>query len=152
VHAIRSFVWITVAAALVACASKLTGDVEYDPAVDFARFRTFQFAPPPDAQRDNPNWGVAREEIEKALVAKGLKRADGADLVVHYTVGTRAKVRVSGASSSGKHGGLVVEFRDPKSHQTLWHGWAAETWYDSMDPAVEIREAVALILAQYPPK
>ncbi len=55
-----------------------------------------------------------------------------------------------GASSSGKHGGLVVELRDPRSQRTFWHGWAAETWYDSMDPAVEIREAVALILAQYP--
>jgi hypothetical protein len=152
VHAIRSCVWITMAAALLACASKLTGDVEYDEGVDFARFRTFQFAPPPEAQRDNPNSGVARQEIEKGLVAKGLKRADGGDLLVHYTVGTRAKVRVNGASSSGRHGGLVVELRDPKSHHTLWHGWAAETWYDSMDPAVEIREAVALILAQYPPK
>ena len=151
-HAIRSFVSITMAAALLACASKLTGGVEYDEGVDFARFRTFQFAPPPDAQRDNPNWGVARVEIEKALVAKGLRRADGGDLLVHYTVGTRAKMRVSGASSGGRHGGLVVELRDPRSQQTLWHGWAAETWYDSMDPAVEIREAVALILAQYPPK
>jgi hypothetical protein len=152
VQAIRSFVWITAVAALLACASKLTGDVEYDEDVDFARYRTFQFAPPPEAQRDNPNWGVAREEIEKTLVAKGLKRADGGDLLVHYSVGTRAKVRVSGGSSGGKYGGLVVEFRDAKNHQTLWHGWAAETWYDSMDPAVEIREAVALILAQYPPK
>ncbi len=95
---------------------------------------------------------MAREEIQKALVAKGLRQADSADLLVDYTVGTRAKVRVSGASAGGKHGGLVIELKEPKSGKTLWHGWAAETWYESMDPAVEIRKAVALILAQYPPK
>jgi hypothetical protein len=148
----RALPWLLAAALLGACASRLTGDVEYEQGVDFARFKTFEFAPVPDAQRDNPNWKVAREEIEKALVAKGLQQASGGDLLVEYSLGTRAKVRVSGASSGGKHGGLVIELEDRRTGNTLWHGWAAETWYDSMDPAAEIRKAVPLILAQYPPK
>ena len=63
----------------------------------------------------------------------------------------RKRSAVGRESSHGVHAGIVIELLDPATGRALWHGLGYETWYDSMDPATEIRRAVQSVLAQYPP-
>ena len=145
-------------AGLVGCASRLDSGGYFDHQIDFARFETFGFAPEPlsapdpsgTMQRDRR---ITRAVILEELAAKGMTRVEtDPDLVVVYHVGTRSKVRVSGRSTEGEAGILVIHFRDPAIDQIVWQGWAEESFYaSSMDPATEIRKAVSLILSGFPP-
>lgn len=136
---------------LCSCASQFQNEVFFTPDVDFAAMKSLAFI---EQGGGTPaNRKIARQEIESVLEAKGFRFTEksGADLLVHYTLGTKAKVRLSGRSSHGTNAGLVVIFIDPKSQRPLWHGLAYESWYDSMDPPTEIRKAVDEVLAQFPP-
>ena len=149
---IRSCIGFLALVSVAGCASQLQGDVDYDETVDFQRYRSFAFAPLPKDRETNPNWVRARDEIRHALVAKGLSQASSnPDLLIRYALGTRNKVRLSGASTQGILGGIWINLQDAKTGELLWHGWAAETWLESMDAGAEIRKAVDLLLAQFPP-
>jgi uncharacterized lipoprotein YajG len=155
---IRSFSCALIAAlALASCAPKLQTHIDFQPDVAFASLGSFAVEPQAssagvtDAQR--ANRAFAAQAVERQLVAKGLRVAPAAqaDLLVRPSIGTRAKVRVSGASSSGTYGGLVVDIVDRRSGRTVWHGVAYETVTGSMDVQAEIEKAAAKLLADFPP-
>jgi len=142
---------IALAVLLCSCASQFQNDIFFTPGVDFAAMKSLAFI---EKGGGTPaNREIARQEIQSVLEGKGFRftAKSGADLLVHYTLGTRAKVRLSGMSTEGTDAGLVVIFIDPNSQEPLWHGLTYESWYDSMDPPTEIRNAVQTILAQFPP-
>jgi hypothetical protein len=139
---------------VAACATKLHGDVRYSHDVDFTRFKSFSMAtlrkaPSPEAAK---NRAFAQQEITQALTAKGLRHTEtGGDLLVKVRMGLRSKVATSGGSNWGTAAGIQIELWDPQQNDILWEGWASESYYDDLDPKVEIRKAVALILEQFPP-
>ena len=136
---------------LCSCASQFQTDVFYTPGVDFSAMRSLAFVE--EGGGEPADRETARQEIQRALEAKGFRFTEKseADLLLHFALGTRAKVRLSGQATHGTDAGLIIDFVDPKTARPLWHGLAYESWYDSMDPATEIRKAVAEVLAHFPP-
>ena len=137
--------------ALGACASQLQNDIFFDPQAKLDTSRSLAFTT--GSGGTDANRKIAGTEIRTLLAAKGYQFTDPgrADLLIRFDMGRRAKVKLSGSATHGENAGLVVEIVDPATGRTLWHGLAYESWYDSMDPATEIRKAVGSVLSQFPP-
>jgi hypothetical protein len=114
--------------------------------------------------------------IENELAGKGYRKtADGesADFAVAFTVGTREKVNFESYPLAWRgrwywqsgywdyavrartytEGVLAIDIFDGRSRAPAWHGWTSRriTERERSDPATAIREAVAAILAPFPP-
>ena len=116
---------------LCSCASEFQSEVFFTPGVDFTARRNLAFIEEGSGRPENRK--VAREALQSALEAKGFRFTEksAADLLIHFALGTRAKVRLSGRSTEGREAGLVVIFIDPQCTQPLWHGLAYESNHDS---------------------
>lgn len=86
------------AALLAACASKPTIRSNLDPAANFSTYRTFAFYDEVGGGKAKYD-SFANQYIKNAIVremqARGLQRADAADLLVNIHVQAKDKVRVS---------------------------------------------------------
>ncbi|MEN8184761.1 MAG: DUF4136 domain-containing protein [Myxococcota bacterium] len=136
----------------LACAKpQLQSNVFFDHDADFPAFKTFAIAG--GTGGTDTNRTLAEKEVRKGLAAKGLRAVDAgqADLLVQVDLGRRAKVRLSGAGSRGEYAGIVIGMRTRKANALVWQAVAALTYYESLDPAVEIPKAVALALEDFPP-
>ena len=147
--AARAFLSVLFLLAL-ACASRLQGDVTYDPKIDYSRYKTFAFT---DNGFDDANHQFARAEIKSMLESRGRTAAalDRADVRVDVRIGTHAKMRVSGDNVRGTDAGMVIQVIDASNADVVWYGWASETWQESMDPQQEITKAVQYVFGLYPP-
>ena len=166
---------------LLGCASSPVM-TDFDPAADFASYRSFAFlepqpvvAAPPDLSPLIPPRIVNATRSE--LVAKGyVETEDGAeaDLIVSFTLGARDRVQVTEYPSyyqrgpndwgapyydevdvrSYTEGTLAIDLFDVKKQAPVWHGKTSRAITNKIreNPAETIREAVAEIMAEYPPK
>lgn len=117
-----------------------------------------------------------RDAIERELGAKGFEmvsnRAD-ADFGVSFTVGARDRIEVTDYPAYYRgvwrwtppyywpnvdvymytEGTLAVDIFDNTTREPVWHGWARKevVGADVRDPEPAIDEAVARILADFPP-
>lgn len=117
-----------------------------------------------------------REAIEAELLGSGFEqvtRREDADFAVSFTVGARDRISVDDYPdyyrgpwrwrppyywpnvdvSMYTEGTLAIDVFDNESRQPVWHGWARKriTGADIDDPESTINEAVAAILAEFPP-
>jgi len=136
--------------ALVACGPYVRSD--FDPAVDFTRFKTYAQVPPPE-RGDKERVPVGpfldgriRAALDRELPLRGLVKAEGADsdLLVGYYLVLRDRVDwgfvstywgwgwvgVSPVPYSYTEGSLIVDLVDAKSRRLVWRGWAT----DALDP------------------
>lgn len=165
---------------LAAC-STLRAEHDYDRGADFSGYETFSWigARPLLAGGDSPLMeGRLMAASESVLRAKGYRFVDDperADFVVAFTVGSREKIRVDSYPDSYRRpyrwrgypsyghadlsvrqyseGRLAIDIFDVQRHEPVWHGWATKslTSGDQADPGQLTREAVAAILANFPP-
>ena len=125
-----------------ALAQKIT--VEFDPAVDFAKYKTFAIR---DGKLNSENPALNSElvkkrievDIERHLAARGLTKVSGpSDLNVRYHFGSvrRAEVERYPAGWRGlgtrvvrvpyTEGTLVIDLRDPSTRSLVWRAIASE--------------------------
>ena len=99
---VRHAAAVVLALLLCACASQLHNEVYFTPDVDFSSMRNLAFSGAGGGSAANRE--VARKAIQSALESKGFRfgAQPGADLLVHFTMGTRAKVKLSGAATTGE--------------------------------------------------
>ncbi len=122
------------------------------------------------------NLNRIANSIEATLAAQGFARASDrevADFVISFTVGTREKTYIESYPRHyrgpwGWHpyywdeqfitrtytvGTLAIDIFDQQSRAPVWSGWTSKhiTSRDREDPATIIAEAVAAILANFPP-
>jgi hypothetical protein len=111
------------------CATTLRPTIDYDPAVDFARYQTFSWIDP------NPLISAATQrtlsplvqqrlmaQTQRGLTDRGLRfveDATQADLVVAFTIGAREGIRVTSYPSRSLHRGPVG--RRPSSWGGYWN-------------------------------
>lgn len=146
-------------------------EVEHDPEVDFAAFKSFQWK---DTQvpADNPNVHTSVTwYVERDLEQKGLKKsAEKPDVLLrYYTEAKRSIKGIPSQSSSDGPGGperrstnvdfrkelqgtLVLEIQRAADQKVVWK--AATPWgvIDKSQLDAEVDKAVHLLLAEYPPK
>jgi hypothetical protein len=159
------------AAALPSCAP-VAVTVQYEPAADFAAYKTF-FLVPPKTERPGRRPLFTAEvlsEIRSSLEKKGLAEApdrESADLLVHfyamvknrrdfvppaYRVGRWGRVWAvrPGHVVHYKEGTLVVDMVDRARHELVWEGEGRGV-LDRSDPGADLAGRVAKILDNYPP-
>lgn len=168
---------IAVASSVTACATVTVGS-HVDRAIDFARYRTYEWAAP-----DALPAGDARLEqnlvfldnmqgaIERALAARGYTRVTFGipDLLVHYHAAASQRINAGllARERAACHGAawgaraidnevatLVVDVVDSRTDELVWRGWAQND-FDSLlgdhrRMVREINEAVRRMMAQLP--
>ena len=179
--AVRSHRLLTLLLACVAACAGVSVHQDYDPSVDFSRYRSFDWFP---GSRELSGDGQLEQRIRTALgrelVTKGYVRAGGAkpDFYVNYHVSVQQRLTTSGVNvgygvgSYGSWGGvgvgmrtnpvrqydegtLIVDFIDGASRKLVWRGTGSKALPRNPTPeqtTATIDTATREILKQFPPQ
>jgi hypothetical protein len=153
-------------AAAAAFAQNVT--VEFDPGVDFSRYKTFAIR---DGQLNSRNPALNSELVKKRieadivrdLSAKGLVVAQGpTDLNVRYHFGSARGTEVERYPAGWwgtrvvrvpyTEGTLVIDLRDGTTRALLWRGIAREDKSNAAKIQGKLDDMVKKSIAKYPPK
>jgi uncharacterized protein DUF4136 len=143
-------------------------DVDYDHAVDFHAFRTYQWKDTQDRLPNPARHAAMVTAIERELERKGLtKTADGKpDVRVRFYASVEKHLRGASRQSEGPwnnelrtsvdiekmaEGTLIVELYEASTDERVWRGTTTRVFRDSALDEDAIRSAVALVLRTYPP-
>ena len=175
---IRTMMTPMVAALVIAACTTVTANHDFNPAVNFDQYKTFSWVSPNPLVDPSPSANPSLERLieqtaRELLSAKGyrfVEDAADADFVVGFGIGATDKVRAAAypeayrgqwhwhaghevSAHQHSEGRLVVDIFDVRSHQPAWHGSASRTIDVSggKDPQPAVREALTLILANFPP-
>lgn len=153
----------------------------YDPEVVFTGIRTFTFPRPPrpgdplpaGTPLETPGDRQIRRYLAEGLELKGFRQATGseeADLVVSFSTGQKSRSfraisilyqrydfpSMGTGFEVDTRGTLVVDIIDARSDRIAWHAWTTKGFGPGITPGAEtaalVREAVADILAAFPPQ
>jgi uncharacterized protein DUF4136 len=164
-------------AALLASCVPMTVQHDYDPDIDFSRYRAFTWMPVPEnteTAKANLTGPFLEKRIKKsvveALAGKGYARTDdGPDFLVAYYLRYKRKTDVNvhghghGYGYWGprtldvnryKEGTLILDFVDPETQELIWRGWSISALQAGHSPREEqeiIDMAVHEILKRFPP-
>ena len=146
--------------------------VEFDPAANFARYRTFAIR---DGQLNSRNPVLNSELVKKRieadiardLAARGLAPVPGpgpADLNVRYTFGAAREMKAEAYPAGWRgwgtrvvavpyaEGTLVIDLRDPATHSLVWRARATVEKSNAQKIEEKIDDMVGKSLKKYPPK
>ena len=146
--------------------------VEKDDAYDFAAVATYAWVTDEPVLitfgEDQPNVRTKDNElriraaIERELSARGMEKveADGAAVLVAFSVGTRMRYRLEGGDRTSNftegpgekqtEGTLNIYLLDRATDKEVWHG-SVTKWLDkSEDADAVVNEAVGKIMARFP--
>ena len=167
-----------VSLSIVGCGSSVDINFDFDQQADFTRYKTFLWMTP-DTQMSSLIGQRVSKAVTAQLESKGLQSvSDDPDLLVTYHAGTEAKVDVEsygygygGYGGYGRYGGgyggggietyhytegtLIIDIIDASRKELVWRGTATGVLSDNPSPEEvdeNVRNVVAKILANYPPK
>jgi hypothetical protein len=156
------------------CAAAIETGSFVDREVDFARYRTYQWAPASQQGGDprltkNPDFQDRLQgEIERQLQAHGLRGARRADLLVRVRSAVQPRTEVAGTPAvygncatdcssrlrEYEAATLVLDLLDARTRQIVWRGWARDDLQTVVgDPermARTVRAAVAGMMERFP--
>jgi hypothetical protein len=126
---LQRLVLIAAVLLLTACASGPKIQTNYDPSVDFSKYRTYGFFNPMSVEGENYSTiygAVFREAIGREMEARGYVRSEEPDLLINVSARMQEKIQVSQTSAAPYHGGYYgyrAGFYDP------WggYGWNTQT-------------------------
>ncbi|MCH8616508.1 DUF4136 domain-containing protein [Sphingomonas sp. SM33] len=164
---------------LTACTTGPDISSDFDPSVNFAKYRTYSwiYTAPPEGM--NPlTYERVHASIDRSLAARGYTQANPGDFAVAFTLGRRDKVQVTDFGPYGPYypgwgwgyrwggwapayrdvdvrnvteGSLAIDFYDTTTKRPIWHGVATqEVTPGKVDQAL-IDTAVDATLAKFPP-
>ena len=163
---------------LAACQTGPTINSDFDPAVNFAKYRTYSWIYTGAPQGMNPlTYERVKASIDRSLAARGYTQADPGDFAVAFTLGRRDSVQVTDYGPYGgfypgwgrgyrwgwapiydpvevrnvTEGSLAIDFYDTSTKRPIWHGTATqEVTPGSVNQAL-IDTAVDGVIARFPP-
>ncbi len=156
---------------LTGCAAS-TPVVEKDAGYDFAGVSTYAWVTDEPVLitfgEDQPNVRTkdnemrVRAAIERELAARGMEKVDaeGAQVYVAFSVGTRMRYRLEGGDRTSNfsdgpgakqtQGTLNIYLLDRETDKEVWHGSTSKWLKKTDDPDAIVNEAVAKIMALFP--
>ena len=163
---------------LSACASTPQISSDFDPAVNFANYRTYSWVYTAPPQGMNPlTYERVHSAIDRSLNARGYTQANPGDFAVAFTLGRRDSVRVTDYGQYGGYypgwgrgyrwgwapvynqvdvqniteGSLAIDFYDTGTKKPIWHGLATQEVTPGRVDQALIDAAVDATLAKFPP-
>ena len=123
----RPFQLVLLALLVAACESGPRVRTDYDPSVDFSRYRTYRVMGP-QARTSDENYSSLIERriiaaIDREMQSRGYRPAPDADLLVNFTVTVQEKVSVTSTPTAAPAG--YYGYR--RGHYRAWGGYAYET-------------------------
>lgn len=177
VRKVASATTLVFAAALAGC-STIEYNQDFDPQIDFSKYKTYMWMQVADPAQQHPT-GVNEllekrfiAAIDENLTAKGCTKTETppTDFVVNFVATTQNKVDFNtyytGWGYYGWYGGtqveaysytegtLIIDIFDAATKAMAWRGTATATINPSASPEqrnVRIQEAVAGIFQKFPP-
>ena len=158
---------------VVLAAGCATFDVrtDYDVSADFSRYKTYNFADMPTEPTavifSQLNQQRIREAISDAMNARGYTKVNEPDLLVHVNLVTKERQKLftnynysywgprNDYVMNYTEGTLIIDMIDASTKQLVWRGSATGVLDENPSPenvTQNVNNAVAAILAQYPPK
>jgi len=142
---------------LTGCVGRLSGVVDFDENLDFAKVKTFSFYEDsyPQDRKQTDVRQLIRAAIEQNLRKRGygFGRTGEADLMIVYHSGNRAKMHFGGTmSTSSREASLSIEFQNPVTRRSAWYGTVGQTWGDNENVAERVDTAVTTLLDRFPPE
>jgi hypothetical protein len=145
--------------------------VEFDQAADFTKYKTFtvrdgQLSARSPALNSELTKKNIQTEIEKALTAKGLTKAETgvADLNVFFQFGAAVRMETEAYPAGWRGlqtrvvrtqqnaGTMVIDLRDSATRSLVWRGVATETEPNAQKMSEKLDDMVKKSIAKYPPK
>ncbi len=158
---------------LSASCARMTVHTDYDPDVDFPKYRSFNWMPRIEEREESApvlTEPFLEKRIKKAILesmaAKGYEKKTGVPdflIAFHINYKKKTEVNVHGHGYWGrrpvdvyryKEGTLILDFVDPKTNQLIWRGWSISAIDAASSPREEqrnINKAVKEILGRFPP-
>lgn len=173
---LRAIMLLALTTLLGACASSPTVNVDSDPTVSFAKYKTYTWLARP--QVSNPLFQQRiMNGIDAKLQAAGWRKSDAAEVTVIAHVTTAQKQSISTFYDSGPYAGwgwrampapgmgsattvvdtyqtgtLIVDLFDTASKKAIWRGTAEATIPDKPDDAASLLQAsLDKMFAGFPP-
>ncbi len=132
-------------AALAGCASMQVG-ADFDPAVSFQTYATYDWAPRDTLPTGDPRLDAnpffdarLREAVDNQLALKGLRRSSNSpEILVHYHAAVRDRIDAVRVDESRgyvtgeagretyvyEEGTLLVDIAEARGKRVVWRGWA----------------------------
>lgn len=168
---------LLLALTLAACAATPTVGTDFDRAVNFAPYHRFGWLPRTHPAARNPlNAKRIEAAIRSELEAKGFEFSEDlaqADIAIDFTLSAQERTDIAsypvewrlgwhwGRGYFGealdvrqyREGTLAIDVFEARHHEPVWHGWAKKplSEADLKDPGPGLRQAVAAVLAHFPP-
>ena len=180
---VRSTVLTASLVALVALAcSTLRVSSDYDPATDFAKFRTYAWLPEEPTPTGRPRLDSPllhdriRKAIDRSLEAKGYQRTEHPDFLVRFDLSAERKLDIDTYNAGFyrgygyymslpqtdireyDEGSLIVDVIDLPQKKVVWRGIGQKrlrgegTPADPAEMQKRIDATVDAVLANFPPK
>lgn len=154
------------AAATAGCLTLIPVSSHVERGVDFARYRTYDWAPPDslpatdERLRNNPFFvDDVHGAIDSELNRRGLVRAaaERADLFVHYHAAVTERLEVATRPGPNRDcvgddcrpkvtqfdaGTLVIDLVDASTKRLVWRGWAEHRLEDMLDDPEQVHSRV----------
>lgn len=165
--------------ALASCAPAITVTTDYDRNASFASYKTFKYTDEAlNLQLDDLNKRRLFDALDQGLAGEGLTKTDNdPDLLVDVKLTLQQRKEATANTSGGYGAGypyrwgggfttttinvetyldgtLIIDFIDLNKKQLVWQGRGVKTLDTDATPEQKeqrIKEAVAAILAKYPP-
>lgn len=157
---------------LAGCSAPVTTD--YDTQINYAQFKTYQFAPGNNNRTSSLDDSRVEEAISVQLHSKGLKPGEKADLTVRHYIQQQSDFQSYGTSvgfgygyrhvgvaystpvryREYTYGKLIVELIDNQNNKVVWRAVSQRKLTESMTPSSReafIDEQVFEMFKNYPP-
>jgi hypothetical protein len=176
ISSLRRIAMGTSALCLFAACSNPNVKTDFDPSVDFSRFRTFAFMGLSELNGgDVFDNSLTRKRIEsmvgQELTNKGLQQvnlAEHPNLLVHYWLGAQVKQQIEDTGYYGsrrvygpygglriyeyKEGTLIVDLIESAKKELVWRATMVSNLKDTSQENMELgRKAIAKAFENYPP-
>lgn len=163
---------------IAACETTPTINSDFDPSVNFAKYRTYSWVYGTTPEGMNPlTYERVRASIDRSLAARGYTQANPGDFAVAFTLGRRDTVRVTDYGPYGgfypgwgygyrwgwapvynqvdvrnvTEGSLAIDFYDTATKRPIWHGTATQEVTPGRVNQALIDQAVDGVIARFPP-
>ena len=157
---------------VAACSNPITVNTDFDPAADFASYKSYAWASPKDPNSiqslsDKRIKAAVETQLESHGFTKAASQAD-ADVIMGYHTNLKDKIQVydsgygygygygwGGRSvdvSSYTQGTLIVDMIDPVKKTIVWEGVASAAVDPNKSDEGQLNSAVKQMFWDYPPK
>lgn len=143
--------------------SSISVNTDFDPTADFAKYKTYSWAPYADGQVPGPSDKRLMTAVDTEMQAKGYELVEEqADMILQYQAGVQDKIYVDsmrygygwGTTDVYQYeqGTLILNVIDHERKEIVWVG-TAKAAVDSSSPNPEkLNSAVQMLLDRFPPK